>query len=80
MYRVFSTSGLSQITSCKDESANFEDSEEELTEKDKRRLDLYHKSFDDQRVDINLIIALLTHICKQEQVKGNQAFFFFENN
>ena len=38
--------------------------DEEIDENDKRRLELYHKSFDDQRVDISLIIGLLRHICK----------------
>ncbi|XP_047132909.1 3'-5' RNA helicase YTHDC2 isoform X1 [Hydra vulgaris] len=35
------------------------------TEEDHRRLELYHKSFDDQRVDINLIMALISSITKK---------------
>lgn len=46
---------------------------EELDENDQRRLELYHKSFDDQRVDISLIISLLRTICKDttEDKQGN---------
>ncbi|XP_057292313.1 3'-5' RNA helicase YTHDC2-like [Hydractinia symbiolongicarpus] len=50
-----------------DESADTsaETVDDELDENDKRRLELYHKSFDDQRVDLGLIMSLLSYICKK---------------
>ena len=63
----FSSIGLAHSGSS-DSSSRLEDTsvDEELTDQDRRRLELYHKSFDDQRVDINLIISLLTHIYQTE--------------
>lgn len=54
-----------------DSSATLDEtSEEDLTENDRRRLELYHKSFDDQRVDIGLIMSLLRQICMKEHLEG----------
>ena len=39
---------------------------EVIDDNDRRRLELYHKSFDDQRVDISLIMALISNICKKD--------------
>ena len=47
-----------------------------IVEEDKRRLDLYHKSFDDQRVDTHLIIKLISYICKdKDALKGSILVF-----
>ena len=39
----------------------------EISEEDKELLQAYHHSFDDERVDLNLIVALLTYICDNSQ-------------
>ncbi|XP_066911197.1 3'-5' RNA helicase YTHDC2-like [Clytia hemisphaerica] len=68
--------GVSQSVS-NDSSATLDETstEEDLTENDKRRLELYHKSFDDQRVDISLILCLLGQICQKQQLKGSILIF-----
>ena len=61
---------LTQSVSNDSSATLDETSEEDLTENDRRRLELYHKSFDDQRVDIGLIMSLLTQVCMKEHLKG----------
>lgn len=56
------------VTSREQESLDkvvADDGTDEIDDNDRRRLELYHKSFDDQRVDISLIMALLSCICKK---------------
>ncbi|XP_073241899.1 3'-5' RNA helicase YTHDC2-like [Porites lutea] len=38
----------------------------EISEESKELLSIYHKTFDDDRVDLDLIISLLTYICTNE--------------
>lgn len=62
--------GIEQPSSNNSSATLDETSEEDLTDNDRRRLELYHKSFDDQRVDINLIITLLSQIFRNESIEG----------
>ncbi|XP_072038537.1 3'-5' RNA helicase YTHDC2-like [Amphiura filiformis] len=39
----------------------------EISEEDKELLQAYHHSFDDERVDLDLVLALLTYICDNSQ-------------
>ena len=39
----------------------------EISEEDKELLQSYHHSFDDEKVDLDLIVALLTYICDNSQ-------------
>ena len=39
----------------------------ETSEEDKELLMAYHHSFDDERVDLDLVVALLTYICDNSQ-------------
>jgi len=49
-----------------DETA-LEKESNELSEESKELLSIYHKTFDDERVDRDLIISLLTYICNTQQ-------------
>lgn len=46
-----------------DESALVQCATAELSAEDQELLTLYHHSFDDQRVDLDLIMSLLHNIC-----------------
>ena len=42
----------------------------QLSEEDRKLLQCYQLSHDDERVDVDLVVALLKHVCTGEQPGG----------
>ena len=49
-----------------EEGAN-EDEMSKMSKEDEERLELYHSTFDDDKVDHSLILCLISHICRTKQ-------------